>query len=182
MVFLASPPPAVAGLFGDVMSGPPFEYQVPPPKKSVYESHRCTDHEWSLYRFTQSDGRLIHKEYCSKCGSAGKQPKQATLTKVVLDSAMDRPDTWPLRELWKQASERIDDSWQEWYAGYLESPVWEAKRMAVFRRSGGKCESCGWATSAEVHHLTYANVGREPLFDLVAVCEACHRRIHGREA
>ena len=29
-----------------------------------------------------------------------------------------------------------------------------------------------------VHHKTYCNIGKEPLSDLVALCEECHERVH----
>jgi hypothetical protein len=28
-----------------------------------------------------------------------------------------------------------------------------------------------------VHHLTYAHIGAEPLFDLVAICSCCHKEL-----
>jgi hypothetical protein len=32
----------------------------------------------------------------------------------------------------------------------------------------------------EVHHLTYARLGDEPLSDLLGLCKSCHRAIHHR--
>lgn len=33
---------------------------------------------------------------------------------------------------------------------------------------------------SEVHHMTYANVGNEKLFELLGVCSKCHQFLHGR--
>ena len=64
--------------------------------------------------------------------------------------------------------------WWAWYRGYLQTPVWAEKRRLVFERARGTCEACGQAPAEQVHHLNYKHVGREPLFDLVAVCASCH--------
>ncbi len=67
------------------------------------------------------------------------------------------------------------------YSEYLASPAWSTKRSAVLRRAGGVCEGCGASRPTEVHHLTYAHVGDELLFELVALCRACHERAHSNK-
>ncbi len=62
------------------------------------------------------------------------------------------------------------------YKEYLDSPAWETKRDAVKQRDGGQCV-CG-AKATEAHHKTYKNIGKEPLSDLVALCQECHKREH----
>lgn len=44
--------------------------------------------------------------------------------------------------------------------------------------SGGMCQRCGRSTARHVHHLTYNNLGHEPLSDLMPVCGSCHQAIH----
>ena len=70
--------------------------------------------------------------------------------------------------------------WEK-YADYLRSDVWREKRALVFSRAHNICEGCGKAPATQAHHLNYHRVGREMLFDLVAVCEACHESIHDKE-
>jgi hypothetical protein len=67
------------------------------------------------------------------------------------------------------------------YAVYLRSDEWHAKRPKILRRDP-TCTSCGEAPSEQVHHLTYAHIFDEPLFDLVGVCRPCHASLHRREA
>ena len=67
------------------------------------------------------------------------------------------------------------------YKAYLQSDEWKAKRTAVRRRARGWCERCKVRVRVDVHHLTYANVGNEPLTDLIGVCRGCHRFLHGRQ-
>jgi 5-methylcytosine-specific restriction endonuclease McrA len=65
------------------------------------------------------------------------------------------------------------------YKQYLQSPQWQAKRRKILHRAGYRCELCRKAKPLQVHHLTYERKFRERLGDLQAVCDRCHRRIHG---
>jgi hypothetical protein len=61
------------------------------------------------------------------------------------------------------------------YAEYLASPLWQAVRAKVMRKSKGRCCCCrGWAT--QVHHSRYHKndlTGKNTKF-LHAVCDTCH--------
>jgi len=82
-------------------------------------------------------------------------------------------------EVYKTETSKRD--WQRWYCEYIQSDTWKRRRAAVFNRAGDICEACGFEPADEVHHTTYRNVGREPLYELRAVCKNCHRIIHDRE-
>jgi 5-methylcytosine-specific restriction endonuclease McrA len=75
---------------------------------------------------------------------------------------------------------RSDADFSARYDAYMTSPEWEAKRRRVLGRVGYLCEGCGARRAVHVHHLTYAHFGDEFLWELVAVCEGCHSRVHGR--
>ena len=64
------------------------------------------------------------------------------------------------------------------YAAYLQSPHWQATRAAALRRAGYRCQQCGATGRLDVHHRTYARLGREAAGDLVALCRECHEEIH----
>lgn len=66
------------------------------------------------------------------------------------------------------------------YQAYLRSTAWRERRSLVLDRAAGRCEGCRLAPAIEVHHLTYAHVGEEFLFELVALCGECHGRVHDR--
>lgn len=66
------------------------------------------------------------------------------------------------------------------YQRYLASREWAQRREAVRERSGGRCERCLTNTMQAVHHLTYANLGNEPLTDLVAICNPCHEYLSAK--
>jgi len=72
--------------------------------------------------------------------------------------------------------EELDEGFD--YREYLQSTEWKNLRKLVFKRCNNVCEGCGTAPTRQVHHLTYARIGNEFLFDLVGVCAPCHRRIH----
>jgi hypothetical protein len=64
------------------------------------------------------------------------------------------------------------------YPEYLRSGAWKQLRDKVLKRASGECEGCGTAKAVQVHHLRYAHIGHEFLWELVAVCIACHERVH----
>jgi hypothetical protein len=66
------------------------------------------------------------------------------------------------------------------YKRYLASREWAQRKEALRKRSGGFCERCLWGEYESTHHLTYANIGNEPLEDLLAVCHACHEYLSAK--
>ena len=64
------------------------------------------------------------------------------------------------------------------YLLYLKTPAWKGLRNRTLARAQGHCEGCGRWPATDVHHLTYAHVGQEFLWELRAVCRDCHDRLH----
>ena len=67
---------------------------------------------------------------------------------------------------------------QRHYSAYMRSPEWARKRTATLNRQGRFCRSCGSTQALNVHHRSYANLGRETNSDLVILCETCHTGVH----
>lgn len=66
----------------------------------------------------------------------------------------------------------------QFYKDYLQSESWQIKRRQVLRRDK-RCRICGSNNvQLHIHHLSYKNLGNEPLEDLVTLCYACHSDIH----
>ena len=59
--------------------------------------------------------------------------------------------------------------------------MWKKKRGKVLERASGICEGCLEKPATQVHHLSYEHVGDEYLFELVAVCDACHDNLHSQK-
>lgn len=64
------------------------------------------------------------------------------------------------------------------YDAYLKSPEWQARRAKVMGRANGLCEGCLERKATQVHHQTYEHIFEEFMFELVAVCDECHARLH----
>ena len=73
---------------------------------------------------------------------------------------------------------REQAEWRARYDEYMQTPEWARKRDLVLRRAHGICEGCGWRRAVQAHHTTYAHVFDEFLWELRAVCRACHDRYH----
>jgi 5-methylcytosine-specific restriction endonuclease McrA len=128
------------------------------------------------------------RHQCQQCGqlvgSALRHSLATPDTPEVDSDALDRgiaarEAQW--QEYGRAMKERRENEraeWQAWYAEYLQSDAWHERRRLVLRRAGGICEGCRSATAAQVHHLTYQNAGKEFLWELVAICRACHERYH----
>jgi hypothetical protein len=128
---------------------------------------------------------------CQDCGRQVKVlSKQEKIARGILVSRLPSwdaglPRRWSERRSahWKQKWEaekagRDAEFWRR-YEAHMNSPEWQELRRRVFLRCKNVCEGCGINRAVQVHHLTYARLGNEMLFDLVAVCLACHESIHG---
>jgi len=63
----------------------------------------------------------------------------------------------------------------EEYRKYIHSSQWRQKADERLKLDGGKCCVCG-GDATEVHHLTYENLGKEKMEDLVSLCRRCHEK------
>jgi len=79
---------------------------------------------------------------------------------------------------WDKRVKKINSLHKSQYALYLRSPEWQAKRQLVLTRDHRKCQVCGSKNPLEVHHLTYARKYNESLYDLVTLCDVCHKIAH----
>lgn len=61
------------------------------------------------------------------------------------------------------------------YAAYIASPAWDGKRREALRYHGNRCNRCGASRCVlQVHHISYARLGREKMTDLEVLCVGCH--------
>ncbi len=68
-------------------------------------------------------------------------------------------------------------AWWQWYARYLASPEWAARREATLDRDAYQCRRCR-SPADQVHHLRYTRVGFESPGDLISLCDDCHQAVH----
>ena len=139
----------------------------------------------------QCDGKPFYRMQCPDCGKK--------LSNQLPHSSVPNRDKWPQwnEELFRQHSLGSGSAYEqnraaaiaarkaEWravYNQYLASDDWKSVRERVLKRACGVCEGCLEAQAKEVHHQTYAHVGDEFLFELVAICGPCHNRMHPRSS
>jgi len=146
-------------------------------------------------RRREYDGAGTHVvEQCMRCG----EQKGSSIAHDDIDkdpSALPEFDDG-LRDRWQERKQdaqnrrkaeiedwkaRRDQAWRRKYNRYIKrSDRWQKKREAVLERDSYTCQACLHRKATEVHHLTYENIGDEPLFDLVAICGPCHQKLHNR--
>lgn len=128
-----------------------------------------------------SNGTRQYWRQCLGCGQLLGTPLPAAMgakaTRAVDEGARQQGVQAYLRDI-REARATIKADRREEYSSYLQSAEWRAKRAKVLARAKGICEGCGDRRATQVHHLTYAHIRDELLFELVAVCDGCHEKIH----
>ena len=147
----------------------------------------CAHEDTELRARTIKGGAVQYVYQCIKCGDSKNQPLAKAKALQLTGGEEPSPFDPTVKEDWEAArttsSEGIKarfsrDAFFADYDEYLKTEKWALLRTKVFDRAEGKCEGCGEQPPSEVHHLTYEHVGREFLFQLVALCSQCHDRIH----
>lgn len=64
------------------------------------------------------------------------------------------------------------------YEAYLMSDQFDKIRQSVLSRDNHKCVVCGSQDNLQVHHLTYENIYKEDIGDLITLCGSCHSIYH----
>jgi hypothetical protein len=166
-------------------------------------SLRCADPtacRLEVRKKTTSNGLIQYWRQCAECGLPfGNAIKHALLSEAEKAAALPydhdaaqhaRKDPAYIDPMEMPRGSPVNE-FHEWYRSeYLFSQEWSDVRDLVFRRASVAwgspdpvCEACGLAKATEVHHKSYQGLretGRDFLFDLVAICDPCHRLWHGR--
>jgi hypothetical protein len=148
-------------------------------------------HEFGPGKIHLVDAQNEEKTLCGKWLRAvpGKQMSSGRATcKICLNAVENRAHSRILEEERRREQERLErqrgEQNREWWArydAYLRSPAWRQKADLVKKRAGGMCEGCGTRIATQVHHVTYEHVCNEFLWELRAICNECHERIHGEQ-
>jgi len=151
----------------------------------------CACEQIAIRRRVLSNGVATFVLQCQDCGRQLRSVKKDAPEVRRLADVQPFDDT--LQQSWNERrrqyyaarretsiheQETKQTEWWTTYNSYLKTTAWRLKRQAVLTRANNWCEGCAARQATQVHHLTYEHVGDELLFELVAVCETCHRRIH----
>ena len=161
------------------------------PLRIFRECEHCDCDNYEIRVRKIANGTTQYVPQCLICGFAiGNPLKQSDFPNRPPEWDETLKKRWELKQQVKfqqereqfkmQQAARVGDWWDE-YNAYLRTPEWESRRRLVMLRSQGICEGCRKRTAKEVHHLSYAHVGQEFLFELVALCKECHDRWHALE-
>jgi hypothetical protein len=131
------------------------------------------------------------REQCINCGGCMDKHKPLS-KKSYLDKIRGELNEYRVqdrKEIYDQEKEIIVSLKKDYnyynsssykYFLYLTSETWKKKRQAIHDRDNNICRICANEASTEVHHLTYKNIYNEPLEDLIAVCNTCHKKEHNK--
>ncbi|PTE12453.1 HNH endonuclease [Mesorhizobium helmanticense] len=154
----------------------------------AYRGEACSHTRQELRRLSTANGGYQVKFQCLGCGKRiGNPRKQQSdddkfpLADKGVEERYENRRSQEQSEIYlKHARLQVEkqSSWWKTYNAYLQSEEWATKRELVLKRALGICEGCRIKKASEVHHLSYSHVGKEFLFELVAVCEDCHQRLH----
>jgi hypothetical protein len=156
-------------------------YICPLCKRFVSHTKQC-EHEFKPYLMEISGGSYQLRLICKNCFySDNKSKKQSdypgTHTKKILIKYQEflykkeQPYWDRIKEL-NQTNIQLD-SWNDIYFKYLESDDWKKLRMIILERDKYQCQIC-YQQANDVHHLTYAHLKNEYLFELISLCRDCH--------
>lgn len=154
----------------------------------IKKLYSCTHGKTHLTKYTCSNNSIQYVMQCDICHArVGSPISHRKLSRWQKQNApafdsnarSERRDEQDYQ--YKIHRERFNSSaWWNAYNKYLDSDEWKSKRARILIRDEYKCtakrrECTKYAT--EVHHLTYKNVGNEPLEDLTSLCHNCHEQI-----
>lgn len=164
---------------------------LPKKKKALYAAiklrYLCI-HEHREVRFRRiADGRPSHYRQCVHCGNAGQAVSARDAEKEAAGKPLPNFD-YELEDKHRKAKSaeysttilELRKEFDSLYEDYLRSTEWQEKRISVMERAKGKCEVCETNEATDIHHNTYDRLGAELPEDLNAVCNFCHKVLHGR--
>lgn len=144
------------------------------------ECRNCGGNDYEIRSRVTANGAKQYAPQCLTCGrSMGNPLKQSEYIGCPPEWDYDLQEQWDSQR--RIEHEEKANEWWDRYKAYLKTSEWKHRRRLVMLRSQGICEGCRERPAKEVHHLTYAHVCEEFLFELVALCEECHDRIHGHD-
>lgn len=157
-----------------------------------YGNKCCNSQDLIHIMVEQSNSSWVRRTACKNCKSVqGKNIPKGTdyqklprLTKLKREEYQKNYDRvsnlfWhKVREFLQEKDAIKQLEWRSIYETYIKSDEWRRKTILVRKRDNNICQACLSAPAQAVHHLTYQNLTKEPLFELISVCHACHSNIH----
>ena len=175
----------------DQDTGKPYNLDVTKELKADLDAYDQSDckHPRTEIRERKNRGGALHLyEQCVTCGASGslatKRPSDLKSPPAWNEGHEDQyknarkaeRDAILQKHIRKQKSG--EEGFRREYDIYLTTPEWRVKRAKVLKRANGLCEGCLEREATQVHHLSYRHIFQEFMFELIAVCQECHARLH----
>lgn len=155
-------------LFGQEFNSQPMPFDVMCPGCEKTVSELCIS--WTAY---------TRKKMCQPCRQAEYHRKQAEAHRQweaeCRETAQERRERERAEQ--RRAEELIRLKTMP-YKEYLQTEHWQRLRQQTLRRQHFMCQLCNSRKKLHVHHRTYKNRGEEQPWDLIVLCESCHRKFH----
>lgn len=151
-------------------------------KQQVEQEFECKHISTEIRYWDNVSGTRLYQRQCLNCGCKvgdfirHTDIESPALIKPFDDRLIESYNCLKRDRLNDLQPTKHTDFWQE-YNAYLLTPEWQHRRAQVLKRDHHTCQACLNATATQAHHKTYDHIYNEPLFDLVAVCEDCHRAL-----
>jgi hypothetical protein len=142
---------------------------------------------------TDKAGRALIAHQCVRCGQqrgsylrrkdfSAQEIQALPRWDAALEQQYSNQFGTAMRSRFEDAKSKEREAFLRRHGEFLQSEVWLKLRSKVLNRAQSICEGCAEAKATQVHHLNYARWGgNELLLDLVAVCDACHIKLHPRD-
>lgn len=149
---------------------------------------RCLHPRTEVRRRDDAAGRPRYVRQCVDCGASVGTAVAATIaladgrTPSPFDTALEAHTLADARQFYVDREATRKQAFWDWYDAYLRSDAWRGKRAQALKRDNGLCQGCLTRPATQVHHLTYAHVGTELLFELASICDECHELAHRERA
>lgn len=139
---------------------------------------------------TNAAGLPMYGNQCVRCGEAvGSWLKKTSIPDLRRVPPWDeglRDQFFAERDSARRETETTfalaqEEKSREWWAAYneyLQTAHWQRVRRKVLDRAKYVCEGCQEARATQVHHVSYDHIGDELLWELRAVCQGCHEKVH----
>jgi hypothetical protein len=156
---------------------------------SAYWAEKCSHGNKMIGKVSYKNGGIHIREVCLTCGAFtgstfpkghdGKELPPIDYIKLRTEYDKSRTDKYSaIKQRHVHLQKKRHVGYQKEYLKYLSSDQWKQRRILVLKRANFLCEGCLHHKATIVHHLNYNSIYREMLFDLVALCDDCHKRCH----
>ena len=161
----------------------------------------CEGHVFE-YRYHFGDtGRLSLYEQCIVCGKKNKT--KGAIKHDLIPNLREKIDLGEINKYDAELADEVGFVFEKYnkylqikreqniekenfskkilHQNHINSDKWKAMRLKVLKRDDYTCQGCLENPATEVHHITYANLGDEFMFQLMAICRECHSRFHKKD-